>query len=173
MTHPAAAAPQHFILRLENLLVQGLTLFLIAVFGFDFLLVTVLVVMRYGFNTAIIGGAETSVFLFIYTTALGASVDIARGKHIRIDSFIALLPERMRNWIEMLNLALIGILNAFLFVYSIQWISVVGNSLDPVLRIPNAVVEVAVPIGCFFAVLFCLTRLAARLLPAPAGATTR
>lgn len=170
MTDKAPSDPVQFILRLESFLVRGLTLLLTFVFALIFVLITVLVVMRYGFNRAIVGGSETSVFLFIYTTALGTSVDIARGKHIRIDSVIALLPARLRNWIEMLNLVLIGILNVFLFIFSIQWISVVGNSLDPVLRIPNAVVEVAIPIGCLFAVLFCVTRLVALAQPASSEA---
>ncbi len=168
MTDPmTSASPLALVLRLEKALTRGLTVLLTALFAIIFVLVTTLVVMRYGFNRAIIGGSEASVALFIYTTALGASVDIARGKHIRIDSLIAILPERIRNWIEILNLGLIGTLHAFLFVYSIKWISVVGNSKDPVMHTPDALVEIAIPIGCAFAVVFCITRIAAMVLAAP------
>ena len=158
------------MLRVEGVLVRGLTALLTAAFGLIFALVVLLVVLRYGFNRTIVGGAETTVILFIYTTALGASVDIARGRHIRIDSLIALLPGRLRNAIEMLNVVLIGSLHAFLFFYSIEWIRVVGGSEDPVLHIPDGVAEVAIPIGCAFAVLFCVTRLVALALPARSGA---
>jgi len=166
---PPATSAQ-WVFRLEQVLAQALTALLTAIFALIFALVVLLVVLRYGFNRTIVGGSEATVILFIYTTALGASVDIARGKHIRIDSLIGLLPPQLRNWVEMLNLALIGTLHAFLFFYSIEWIRVVGGSDDPVLHIPDGVAEVAIPIGCVFAFLFCLTRLVAMALPAPADA---
>ena len=165
MTDQTPARPKPFFIRIEHLLVRALTLLVTALFALIFVLVTLLVVLRYGFNSTIVGGAEASVFMFIYTTALGTSVDIARGKHIRIDSLIALLPERPRRYLEMLNLVLIGILNGFLCVYSVDWIRVVGSSKDPVLHIPEAAVEIAIPVGCAFAVLFCITRLAALVWP--------
>ncbi len=163
------ASRTQWVYRLEDILVRGLTTLLTALFAFIFALVVLLVVLRYGFNRTIVGGSEATVILFIYTTALGASVDVARGKHIRIDSLIGLLPQRARNWVEMLNLVLIGTLHAFLFFYSLEWIRVVGGSEDPVLHIPDGIAEVAIPIGCAFAVLFCLTRLVALALPARSG----
>ncbi len=166
MTAPAAATTR-FVLRLEEVLVRTLRALLTAIFAFIFVLVVVLVVLRYGFNATIVGGSEAAVMLFIYTTALGAAVDIARGKHIRIDSLIGLLPARGRRWVEMLDVVLIGGLHVFLFIYSLDWISVVGGSRDPVLHTPEALVEVAIPIGCLFAVLFCLTRLVALALAPP------
>ncbi len=92
MTHPTPADGPSFALRLERLLVRALTVLLTAVFALIFALVVLLVVLRYGFNSTIVGGSEAAVMLFIYTTALGASVDIARGRHIRIESLIGLLP---------------------------------------------------------------------------------
>ncbi len=69
----------------------------------------------------------------------------------------------------MINLVLIGTLHTFLFFYSLQWIGVVGGSEDPVLHTPEGIVEAAIPIGCLFAVLFCVTRLVALALPTRAG----
>ncbi len=166
MSDRPPASRTQWVFRLEHVLAQGLTALLTALFALVFALVVLLVVLRYGFNRTIVGGSEATVILFIYTTALGASVDIARGKHIRIDSLIGLLPERARNWVEMLDLVLIGTLHAFLFFYSLEWIRVVGGSEDPVLHIPDGAAEVAIPIGCAFAVLFCITRLVALALPA-------
>jgi TRAP-type C4-dicarboxylate transport system permease small subunit len=170
MTDPTSIDKIPLVLRLERLLAWALTVLLTVLFTIIFVLITTLVVMRYGFNTSIIGGNETAVILFIYTTAIGSSVEIAKGKHIRIDSLIGIFPARFRNWVEMLNLALIGILNVFLFYFSFEWISVVGNSSDPVLHIPEGIAETAIPIGCLLSVLFCVTRLVAMALP-PAPAT--
>ena len=164
------ASRMQWVFRLEHVLAQALTAIVTVVFALIFFLVVLLVVLRYGFNSTIIGGSETTVILFIYTTALGAAVDIARGKHIRIDSLIGLLPARFRNAVEMFNLVLVGALHAFLFVYSLEWIRVVGGSEDPVLHIPDGIAEVAIPVGCAFAVLFCATRLVTLALPARAAA---
>jgi len=167
MTDQAPHPITSFMLRLESTLVTVLTALLTVVFGLIFIMVMVLVVMRYGFNTAIVGGNEATVLLFIYTTALGSAVEIAKGKHIRIDSLVGLLPPFWRNASEAIQLVLIGALHIFLLVFSVQWISVVGSSTDPVLRTPEWVVEIAIPIGCGLAVLFCITRLFNLVLAAP------
>ncbi len=159
MTDQAPPPVTTFMLRLESALVTALTALLTLVFGLIFVMVLVLVVMRYGFNTAIVGGNEATVFLFIYTTALGSAVEIAKGKHIRIDSLVGLLPPFWRNASEFIQLVLVGALHIFLLVFSVQWISVVGSSTDPVLRTPEWIVEIAIPVGCALAVLFCITRL--------------
>ncbi|PLW77106.1 TRAP transporter small permease [Cohaesibacter celericrescens] len=164
MTGLASANQEHPVLRLEQMLLRGLKMLLTVVFALIFALVTLLVILRYGFNTTIVGGSEATVMLFIYTTCIGASVDIARGKHIRIDALIGLLPSRIQNWLEGFILLLIGVLHCMLFVYSMEWISIVGNSEDPILHIPEGIVEIAIPIGCFFAILFCVTRLTALVL---------
>ena len=44
--------------------------------------------------------ARATVMMFIYTTALGAAVDLARGKHIRIDALLNSLPQGLQRWIE-------------------------------------------------------------------------
>ena len=67
----------------------------IVLFGM-FALVTVLVVLRYVFTTTIIGGNEATVIAFIFTTAIGASVAIARDEHIAIDYFVLKLPPALQ-----------------------------------------------------------------------------
>ncbi len=166
MSDLTPASRTQWVSRLEDILARALTALVTALFGLIFVLVVLLVVLRYGFNKTIVGGSEVTVILFIYTTALGAAVDIARNKHIRIDSLVGLLPQRLRNWAEMLNLTLMGALHAFLFFYSLEWIGVVGGSRDPVLHIPDGIAEVAIPVGCVFAVVFCMTRLVGLALPA-------
>lgn len=167
MTDPVSATDTHFLLRLEALIVRAMTLLLTVVFALIFVMVTTLVIMRYGFNSTVVGGSEATVMLFIYTTALGSAVEIAKGKHIRIDSLVGTLPARWRKGVEMLQLVLVGILHAFLFYFSLEWIRVVGNSKDPVLHTPEWIVEIAIPIGCALAVLFCVTRLFSLALTAP------
>ena len=60
--------------------------------GYLFLVITVativLVILRYFFSTTIVGGQEFIVFCFIYTTAIGAAVLLAKGEHISIQLFL-------------------------------------------------------------------------------------
>lgn len=156
---PARYCMGNPLLRLEKMLVGGLEYLLTGIFMGIFLLVVLLVVLRYIFNSTIIGGNEATVMLFIYTTSLGAAVEIARGKHIIVDTFINYLPQGMRRWLDMLNLVIVGVLHACLLKYSIDWVSAVGGSEHPVMHIPEGAIQIAMPIGCALAVLFCITRI--------------
>ena len=69
-----------------------ITFFLIVIFS----LTVTLVVLRYVFNSSILGGSEAVTFLFIYTTALGSAVAIPKNKHIRISFFIEQLPHKLQ-----------------------------------------------------------------------------
>ena len=156
--------------RVEQAVAGLLERLLTIVFMVIFALVVVLVVLRYVFNTTIVGGNEVTVMLFIFTTALGAAVDVARGKHIIVDTFVNLLPAGVRHWLDVVNLAIIGTLNAFLLNYSIDWIAAVGGSENPVVHIPEGVVQIAMPIGCALTILFCATRIVSLLAEKPAAA---
>ena len=117
-----------------------------------------------------IGGNEATVMLFIYTTALGSAVEIARGKHIIVDSFVNYLPGRVRYWLGVINLGVVAIVHAFLLKFSFDWVGAVGGSEHPVLHVPEGIVQVAMPIGCGLAVLFCLTRIVIALVDRPVAA---
>lgn len=133
-------------------------------------LVVTLVVLRYVFNTTIIGGNEVTGYLFIYTTALGAAVSVGTGQHIRIGVFVEALPRRAGLMVDVLALLLTLALHAGLLWFSMEWIGAVGGFPFTVVHIPQGVVQVAIPIGCGLVMLFCLTRLAAliRTLRTPA-----
>ena len=165
MTQSAASSEteQGVVRWLETWVTRLIEQLLTVTFMAIFALVVVLVVLRYVFNTTIVGGNEVTVMLFIFTTALGAAVDVAHGKHIIVDTFVNLLPAGIRRWLDVVNLAIVGALNVFLLNYSIDWIAAVGGSENPVVHIPEGVVQIAMPIGCALTVLFCATRIVAIL----------
>jgi len=138
--------------RIFDVLEWLITSFLIVIF----LLTITLVILRYVFNSSIIGGNELTTYLFIYTTAIGAAVAIPRNRHIRIDYFINKLSGRLRAAMEVLVFLCIGAINAVMMVYSLDWIKKVGSDLSQSLGIPLGIVKVSVPIGCFLALLFSL-----------------
>ena len=163
MSHSHPSSRSSGAERLESLLSRALEHLLTVTFMIIFVLVTLLVILRYLFSTTIVGGNEATVQLFIYTTALGAAVGVARGEHIIVDTFVNYLPARLRHWLDIINLALVGVLHGFLLKYSIDWIRVVGGNEDAVTHLPEGLVQIAMPIGCALVVLFCVTRIIAKL----------
>lgn len=147
--------------RFEHLFVRALEWVVAACFAVLAGLVVVLVVMRYAFNTTIIGGNEVTEYLFIYTTALGAAVSVARNQHIRIGVFVQSLPRRAGLLVDAFAVALVLVLHIGLLVLSADWITAVGGFDFPILNIPQGIVQVAVPIGCAGVIVFCATRLVA------------
>ena len=125
-------------------------------FSIILILTILLVILRYGFNTAIIGGNEAMEYLFIYTTAIGAAVALGKREHIKITYFVDKLPLAMKSVVNVLDLILIGFINGVMIWYSIPWIKSVGSFESPVLRIPNRIVQASVPIGCSLVILCCL-----------------
>ena len=165
---PGERCARHcLILRVETGLVRLLECLLSITFMGIFALVVLLVVMRYLFNSTVVGGNEATVMLFIYTTALGAAVDVARGKHIIVDTFVNYLPPVARYWLDIFNLVIVGVLNGFLMKYGIDWVTAVGTSEHPVLHIPEGIVQIALPIGCALTILFCFTRIVVMLVSNP------
>ena len=133
---------------------------IVTLFFFLILSITItLVIMRYGFNAAIIGGNEAMNYLFIYTTALGAAVSIGSGEHIKISFLVDKLKARSRKVVNIVNYLLVGFINAVMIWYSLRWIHSTGYFESPVLRIPNWLVQVSVPLGCSLVILYCLNHI--------------
>ncbi len=124
-------------------------------FGGIILLTILLVILRYLFNSSIIGGNELMEYLFIYTTALGAAVAIGEREHISISYFLNKMPEPLRTIVDILGLLLVAAINILIAVLSRHWISKVGTAESPVMRIPMWSVQISVPTGCLLAGLYC------------------
>lgn len=130
---------------------------LVTLFFFVILTLTiVLVILRYGFNEAIIGGNELVEYLFIYTTAVGAAAALGRRQHIKITWFIDKLSPVFRKVADALGFLLIALINAVMIYYSIPWIRTVGGFESPVLRLPNRLIQIIIPIGCGLVIFYCL-----------------
>jgi TRAP-type C4-dicarboxylate transport system permease small subunit len=120
------------------------------------MLTIILVILRYVFNSTIIGGNELMEYLFIYTTALGAALAIGRREHIKIMYFVDKLPAPIKAIVEVIALLLVAFINVVIFKLSFAWIMKVGMAESPVMRVPMRTIEVSVPIGCGLAVFYCL-----------------
>jgi TRAP-type C4-dicarboxylate transport system permease small subunit len=131
---------------------------IVLLFGM-FLMIAVLVVLRYLFATTIIGGNEATIVAFIYTTAIGASIALLRDEHIAINYFVDKLSPRLQAQLLQLRLVLLGIVNLAIVVYSIAWIQRTGGFLMPTLGVPQMVAQLSIPLGGSLSVLYCAVRL--------------
>jgi TRAP-type C4-dicarboxylate transport system permease small subunit len=137
----------------------------ITIFFFVILTLTIiLVILRYGFNKAIIGGNEVMEYLFIYTTAIGAAVALGRRENIKITWFVDKLSHRSRRLVDIVGFLSIAFINVVMIYYSVPWIRTVGSFESPVLRLPNRTIQLIVPIGCGLVILYCLYHILAAIL---------
>jgi TRAP-type C4-dicarboxylate transport system permease small subunit len=151
--------------KIEKPLTIALDVFVSLCFAAILVLTILQVVLRYGLNAAILGGNEAMEHLFIYTTAIGAAIAVRRGQHIRISYFIDLLPDTLSRIAEALALLLVAVLNGVMIYYSVPWIQQVGSNESPVMRMPEWIVQISVPIGCGLVILYCLYNIAKLFFP--------
>jgi TRAP-type C4-dicarboxylate transport system permease small subunit len=145
--------------QIEDLVTRSLEGIVTFIFFVMLVLILLLVVLRYVFATTIIGGNEATEFLFIYTTAFGAAISLAKNNHIKISVIVEHLPVRLKWAARALNSVLVILLHAYLFCLSIKWISSVGYFESPVLQIPQGIVQVCIPISCGFIILYGLRQI--------------
>jgi TRAP-type C4-dicarboxylate transport system permease small subunit len=128
-------------------------------------LVMTLVVLRYGFNSTIIGANEFIVILFMYSSAIGAAVVLGQKEHIAITYFIDKLPPPIRRVVDIVNYILIAFLNGIIIWYGMRWINITGSYLTAVLKIHQVYAQLVVPIGCSIAILYCINHIILTIHP--------
>ena len=143
---------------------RGLTTLLKALLSVTLLgmlvVIIVLVIMRYGFETGLVGANEAATVAFVYVSSLGAAVAMGRDEHVRVDLLSRRLGGVGRRRLQALTALLVGLLNLTLLVASIPWIAKTGHIPMPVTQVPRAVLQVSIPIGCGLTLVYCLTRIA-------------
>ncbi len=81
---------------------------------------TVVVILRYGFDTGSIALQESLIYLHASAFMLGAGYTWLRDAHVRVDIFYARLPRRKQLWINLLGTLLL-VVPMFTFILWISW----------------------------------------------------
>ena len=144
------------VLKVEAGLNKILNILITIVFFTIVVLTILLVILRYVFNTGITGGNELMEYLFVYTTAIGAAIAIGKNEHIRIGYFVERWGRVLQLITDLFTVVCIAVINIVFIFLSNSWISKVGGSESPVMRIPMKVVQFSVPAGCTLSVIYCL-----------------
>jgi len=124
-----------------------------------FLVAVLLVLLRYAFQSGLVGANEAATVVFVYLSSLGAAVAVGRQEHIRVDLLSVRLGRRGRLALEACNLGIVAILNAVLAASSAAWIAATGQTLMPVTQMPRYLLQASVPLGCGLATLYCAIKL--------------
>jgi len=144
-----------WLIKIESIFTKILQAFVALSFLSIVIMIITLVILRYVFNTTIIGGNEFVVILFIYTSALGAAIIVRKREHIAITYFIDKLNTSYKKTIDVLNFLFIAFINGVMVYFSIPWIERTGSYTTAVLSIPQIFAQIIVPIGCGIAILYC------------------
>lgn len=119
-------------------------------------LTLVQVFFRYVLNDALSWSAELTRIVFIWMTFIASGVAIHRRRHLRIDTFINFLPERLQVFIDLIvHLCVMGFF-AFLAVHGFELAGRAMRTVTGALRWPRSVFFLPVAIGGCFVVLFSI-----------------
>ena len=129
----------------------------VTVFGILMLNILISIAARYlGLRiTNIDWVEETSRFLFIWLSFLGAALAVERMVHIRIDFFAQLLPARPRLLLEILVYTAMVVFAAVV-TYEGILVTIRAGDRSPVLSIPMSYAYLALPLSGVAIVLFGL-----------------
>ena len=119
-----------------------------------FILTTVQVILRYGFNTALSWSEELVRFIFVWATLLGAAIGIKEHIHIGVDAVVNLLPAHLRRFADTLVYLIIFAFGLFLIIASLQVVAVTHPQLSPALDLRMSYVYAALPVSGFFFMLY-------------------
>ena len=145
----------------ERHLTRGLEFLLAAGMLSMFLIIIVLVAMRYLFQSGLVGANETATVVFVYLSSVGAAVAVGRDEHIGLDLVRRRLGPAGERFLYVFALLLVAALNAVVAERSLTWIATTGHVPMPATQIPRLAAQAAVPLGCVLAVIYCCTRIAA------------
>lgn len=116
------------------------------------LLTGINVLLRYIFSSPIAWTTEIALGLFIWFVFIGVSSAMKRDGHIGVDFFVKKLPKNLQVVSNFLRVAAIYFVLLYVFIYlGLKLTFMSSGKLTPILGISYLFINIAVPIGGFFA----------------------
>ena len=126
------------------------------------IVITVLAVfMRYVLNNPLQWVEEVLIALYIWAIMLGAASAMKNRGHVSIDAFVTLLPARARRWVQRFNDVVSIIVLATFGWLGLQLALLAGDKITPILGIKYMYLDLAVPVGAFWMVIYLVAHLLA------------
>jgi C4-dicarboxylate transporter DctQ subunit len=146
--------------RFNELLVRTVEVVCALLLVFITILTVAQVIMRYVFNNPFVWSEELAIAAFVYMTFLGIGVAYAKNRHLMVDAFVAMLPQRAAN-----------VLNGFVLALSAGFFITLGALMVKImivtwkvglttaaLEIPRAFIYLSLLLGCILFLIQVLSR---------------
>jgi TRAP-type C4-dicarboxylate transport system permease small subunit len=105
------------------------------------------VIARYVLGRSMIWVEEFTQYEMIWVTYLGAGLALREGRHVAVDTFQDLLPERWRTHLRTLIACALAVFLAVLCVLGVQIALFTWDQETPVMNVPAGLPYLAVPVG--------------------------
>lgn len=161
MKNGQAAKELNRILRgMDKALADILT----ALTGILFLGVIVSVILRYFFGLSSAWSEELLTMCFIATTFFGASLCLREKEHISIAMISDSGSVVKKKFYSILRTAIVIVVCAVIFYYSVLWIKKVGKVPSPATGIPNGIFYLIVPVSFGLTILYAVADILAEFI---------
>ena len=110
-------------------------------------------IMRYVFQSPVIGVVQFSEYALVYITFLGTAWVLRQGKHVQVDILVRVLSPDWRARIGMLTSVLGFAVSVVLVCFgaAATWTAFVRGSYRPaIIEFPTWIVLIVIPVGAFF-----------------------
>ncbi|MFV0439490.1 MAG: TRAP transporter small permease [Desulfopila sp.] len=125
-------------------------------FLFIVIVTLVQVFFRYVLNDALSWSAELTRIIFVWMTFLCSAVAVNRMRHMRVDTFINLLPAKARLLLDIFVHVLLAIFMVVLTVKGFEMVDKTSRILTGALRWPRSVFFLPLVLGGGFMFVFCV-----------------
>lgn len=118
------------------------------------IITVVAVFMRYILNDPLQWVEEVLIALYLWAIMLGAASAMKNRGHVSIDALVTVLPKTAQRYIQRFNDVVgIVVLSAFGWL-GLQLSLAAGDKITPILSIKYTYVDLAVPVGAFWMVIY-------------------
>ena len=118
------------------------------------IITVVAVFMRYILNDPLQWVEEVLIALYLWAIMVGAASAMKNRGHVSIDALVTVLPKTAQRYIQRFNDVVgIVVLSAFGWL-GLQLSLAAGDKITPILGIKYTYVDLAVPVGAFWMVIY-------------------
>jgi len=124
--------------------------FLVITLTLSVILIFAQVIMRYVFSASLSWSEELARYLFLWQIWIGASFAAKNEKHLRTDILKTAVPNKYKNYVELIALIIWLAFSIFLTYKSSLLVMSIGKThqLSPAMRMPMTYAYASVPFGC-------------------------
>lgn len=130
---------------INKLLIWVITILFLLMFG----VTNLNVITRYFFNSPIIVSVEMGRYCFVSIIFLGAILTTREDRHIHVDFFVSLLPEKLNRLIDQIGRILMAGFFALLTFYTCKMALANTNVISSAMKIPMSIPYGIMAVGCF------------------------